>query len=381
MTKTLFASQKYQDGVAEQTRVVRGYTRPDAMQNLRTAGLNPPKGGGLYGAKNTPRTLQGPVPPQLADKSFDQGARSYEEAVMAGTTKFVDEAGIPTQIRNYGSDTAPHGRTTKVEVRKTSGRGKTSEGDRRKINEMLATDPTLTPAEKQAFSRIMAQAAAEGMDGDHIVEIARVANAVRDMTPAQRKAYFKRFKKAGVALGNDPKNVQKLSKRENQVVKPAQLRAIDKAIPMTDVLTSLQEDFKLFLQALWDQLDLPQPTRAQYAIADYLQHGPKRLQIQAFRGVGKSWITGAFVLWTLFKNPEKKIMIISASKERADNMSIFLQKLIIETPWLKHLQPKSEDSRWSRISFDVNCSPHQAPSVKSVGITGQLTGSRADLMI
>ena len=150
---------------------------------------------------------------------------------------------------------------------------------------------------------------------------------------------------------------------------------------MDDVLTSLQDDFKLFLQALWDQLDLPSPTRAQYAIADYLQHGPKRLQIQAFRGVGKSWITGAFVLWTLFNDAEKKIMIISASKERADNMSIFLQKLIIETPWLAHLQPKSDDSRWSRISFDVACSPHQAPSVKSVGITGQLTGSRADLMV
>ena len=143
----------------------------------------------------------------------------------------------------------------------------------------------------------------------------------------------------------------------------------------------LKNDFKLFLQALWSQLDLPQPTRAQYAIADYLQHGPKRLQIQAFRGVGKSWITGAFVLWTLFNDAEKKIMIISASKERADNMSIFLQKLIIETPWLSHLRPKSDDARWSRISFDVNCSPHQAPSVKSVGITGQLTGSRADLMV
>ena len=147
------------------------------------------------------------------------------------------------------------------------------------------------------------------------------------------------------------------------------------------VVESMQADFKLFLQALWTQLDLPSPTRAQYAIADYLQNGPKRLQIQAFRGVGKSWITGAFVLWTLFNNPEKKIMIISASKERADNMSIFLQKLIIETPWLSHLRPKSDDARWSRISFDVNCSPHQAPSVKSVGITGQLTGSRADLMI
>jgi hypothetical protein len=148
-----------------------------------------------------------------------------------------------------------------------------------------------------------------------------------------------------------------------------------------NTLDLLKDDFKLFLQALWRELDLPNPTRAQYAIADYLQHGPKRLQIQAFRGVGKSWITGAFVLWTLFNNPEKKIMIISASKERADNMSIFLQKLIIETPWLVHLRPKSDDSRWSRISFDVACSPHQAPSVKSVGITGQLTGSRADLMI
>ena len=146
-------------------------------------------------------------------------------------------------------------------------------------------------------------------------------------------------------------------------------------------LDLLTDDFKLFLQALWSQLDLPSPTRAQYAIADYIQHGPKRLQIQAFRGVGKSWITGAFVLWTLFRDPERKIMIISASKERADNMSIFLQKLIIETPWLSHLRPKSDDARWSRVSFDVLCSPHQAPSVKSVGITGQLTGSRADLMI
>ena len=149
-----------------------------------------------------------------------------------------------------------------------------------------------------------------------------------------------------------------------------------------NTLELFKDDFKLFLQALWAQLDLPSPTRAQYAIADYLQHGPKRLQIQAFRGVGKSWITGAFVLWTLFKDQERKIMIISASKERADNMSIFLQKLIIETPWLNHLRPKSDDARWARVSFDVNCAhPTKLLQLKSVGITGQLTGSRADLMI
>jgi hypothetical protein len=45
------------------------------------------------------------------------------------------------------------------------------------------------------------------------------------------------------------------------------------------------------------------------------------------------------------------------------------------------MQPADDSARWSRISFDIKCPPHQAPSVKSVGITGQLTGSRADLMI
>jgi hypothetical protein len=144
----------------------------------------------------------------------------------------------------------------------------------------------------------------------------------------------------------------------------------------------IKEDFKVFLILVWRELDLPRPTRAQLAIADYLQHGPKRLQISAFRGVGKSWITAAFVLWTLFNDPDKKIMVVSASKERADNFSIFCQKLIIDIPWLGHLGPKNEDQRWSRISFDVGpAKPHQAPSVKSVGIGGQMTGSRAHLMI
>ena len=111
-TTTLSGASHYQ----------QNYTRFDAMYNLQQAGLNPPKGGGLYGRKNTRRTIQGPVPPQLADKTFDQGAQSYEEAVMLGTTKFTED-GVPKQIRNYGSDTAPHGRVTGVGVRKTSGRG------------------------------------------------------------------------------------------------------------------------------------------------------------------------------------------------------------------------------------------------------------------
>ena len=144
----------------------------------------------------------------------------------------------------------------------------------------------------------------------------------------------------------------------------------------------MRGDFRVFLTMVWRELNLPKPTRAQLSIAEYLQHGPKRLQISAFRGVGKSWITAAFVLWVLFNDPDKKIMVISASKERADNFSIFCQKLILDITWLNFLGPQDSDQRWSRISFDVGpAKPHQAPSVKSVGITGQMTGSRAHLMI
>ena len=151
---------------------------------------------------------------------------------------------------------------------------------------------------------------------------------------------------------------------------------------LQELETKMKGDFRVFLTLVWRELELPKPTRAQLAIAEYLQYGPKRLQISAFRGVGKSWISAAFVLWILFNDPDCKVMVISASKERADNFSIFCQKLILDIEWLGHLGPKDSDQRWSRISFDVGpAKPHQAPSVKSVGIQGQMTGSRADLMI
>jgi len=155
---------------------------------------------------------------------------------------------------------------------------------------------------------------------------------------------------------------------------------------MTDKTAALEDrlraSFPLFLTLVWKSLDLPRPTRAQIAIAKYLQDGPKRLQIQAFRGLGKSWIAAAFTLWILFRDRDKKIMVVSASKQRADDFTIFCQKCLIEISWLNHLTPQDDDQRWSRVSFDVRgCRPAQSPSVKSVGITGQLTGSRADLII
>lgn len=150
----------------------------------------------------------------------------------------------------------------------------------------------------------------------------------------------------------------------------------------TDVEQRLKDDFSLFLRLCWKSLDLPAPTRAQLAMAKYLQHGGSRIMLQCFRGLGKSWVTAAFVLWTLFCDRDKKIMVVSASKQRADDFSIFCQRCVLEFEWLAHMRPSDDDQRWSRVSFDIaGCRPAQSPSVKSVGISGQLTGSRADLII
>ena len=149
---------------------------------------------------------------------------------------------------------------------------------------------------------------------------------------------------------------------------------------MAEIPKALQ-DFRNFTYLVWQHLGLPEPTPIQYDIANYLQHSPKRCIIEAFRGVGKSYITAAYVVHQLLLNPDKKFMVVSASKARADDFSTFTQRIITELPICQHLVAK-EGQRWSKIAFDV--APAKAsgsPSVKSVGVTGQLTGSRADIII
>lgn len=140
-------------------------------------------------------------------------------------------------------------------------------------------------------------------------------------------------------------------------------------------------DFKVFLRLVWDHLGLPAPTPVQLDIAEFLQDGPKRGIIMGFRGMGKSYITSAFVCWQLLRSPDMAIMVVSASKIRADDFSTFTKRLIAEMDVLQHLVAKS-GQRDSNIAFDVGpAKAKHSPSVKSVGITGQLTGSRANLIV
>ena len=142
------------------------------------------------------------------------------------------------------------------------------------------------------------------------------------------------------------------------------------------------KDFRYFLVVVWRHLQLPDPTPVQLDIAEYMQQGPKRRIVEAFRGVGKSWMAAAYTLWLLRNDPQKKIMVVSASKVRADDFAQFCLRLIREMPLLQCLEPDRDEQRSASNRFDVRPAiPDQSPSVKSVGVFGQLTGSRADLIL
>lgn len=148
----------------------------------------------------------------------------------------------------------------------------------------------------------------------------------------------------------------------------------------------VKDDFRVFLTILWRHLKLPDPTPLQLDIAYYMQHHPRsgeidHLIIMAFRGAAKSWITGAYVLWTLLRDPQKKVLVASGSARRSVAFVNWCLNLIAEMPILQHLRPKP-NQRQSSQAFDVGpARPDQTPSVFAVGVTAQIVGFRGDLIV
>lgn len=150
-------------------------------------------------------------------------------------------------------------------------------------------------------------------------------------------------------------------------------------------------DFRNFLFLIWQHLNLPEPTNAQYKIAEFMQHGdpdcydPKVGRadvVRAFRGIGKSYIAAAYCLWCLYRDPiNEKILVVSASSVKAKEFVAQAKGILMTCDLLKHLRP-TDDQRNSFDRFDVRqASLSQSPSLKAAGITGQITGSRATRII
>lgn len=150
---------------------------------------------------------------------------------------------------------------------------------------------------------------------------------------------------------------------------------------LTGTIDPYKADFRQFLRLIWKFLGLGEPTRLQYDVAFYLQHGPDRSMVQGFRGVAKSWITAAYVCWRLYCDPQLKILVVSAAEPLAKDITTFILQLITQVPLLRHLAPRS-NQRQSALAFDVGpARPAKDCSLTARGITSQTTGLRAGVIV
>lgn len=143
-----------------------------------------------------------------------------------------------------------------------------------------------------------------------------------------------------------------------------------------------KKNFWAFVYIVWKSIGLPDPTPIQVDIAQFLQNPPSdRVIIQGFRGVAKSFLTCAYAVWRLWSDRDLKVLIISASSDRADANARFIKSIINTLPFLADMKA-SKDQLDTQNLFSVGGAKADiSPSVKSVGITGQITGTRADLLI
>ena len=147
-------------------------------------------------------------------------------------------------------------------------------------------------------------------------------------------------------------------------------------------MAKAQKHFWAFVYIVWKSIGLPDPTPIQVDIAQYLQHPPSdRVVIQGFRGVAKSFLTCAYAVWRLWQNRDLKVLIISASKDRADDNARFIKSIIRTLPFLADMKADKTQLDTQNIFNVGGAQADISPSVKSVGITGQITGTRADLLI
>lgn len=143
-----------------------------------------------------------------------------------------------------------------------------------------------------------------------------------------------------------------------------------------------RENFWAFVYIVWKSIGLPKPTPIQVDIAQFLQNPPSdRVIIQGFRGVAKSFLTCAYAVWRLWSDRDLKVLIVSASSDRADANARFIKSIIHTIPFLADMKADKTQLDTQNLFSVGGAKADISPSVKSVGITGQITGTRADLLI
>lgn len=143
-------------------------------------------------------------------------------------------------------------------------------------------------------------------------------------------------------------------------------------------------DFKLFL-VLWNQKMNLRTPEIHKRMADFLEGAwikrDIKLLLMAFRSSGKSTIVGVFCAWLLYRWPELRILVLAADEALAAKMVRNVKRIIEAHPLTPHMKPERAD-QWASDRFTVKRMIElRDPSMLAKGVTSNITGSRADVII
>ena len=109
--------------------------------------------------------------------------------------------------------------------------------------------------------------------------------------------------------------------------------------------------------------------------------GDRRLLLMAFRGCGKSTLVGLWCAWLLARRPETRILVLAADAPLAVKMVASVRRIVERHPLCRHLLPDAADS-WASDRFTVaREGALRDPSMLAQGIGGNVTGSRAEVIV
>lgn len=116
-------------------------------------------------------------------------------------------------------------------------------------------------------------------------------------------------------------------------------------------------------------------------LVDVWSGGVRRGLLMAFRHSGKSTVVGIFAACVLYMHPNVRILILSAENALATRMVNHIRNILENHPWCVNMVPKNK-KEWAAGRITINRPVGiREPSVVCQGIHGNITGSRADLII
>jgi len=167
-----------------------------------------------------------------------------------------------------------------------------------------------------------------------------------------------------------------------------QRESAEEALVRWQSIEALQRHYSDFHDFLYDvQLEVFgwDTTPVQFDIGEFLQYGGRYIMIQAQRGQAKTTICAIYAVWCLIHDPKHRVIIISAAADKANEISKGIINIINAMPMLECMRPdRNAGDRTSTEAFDLHYTlrgDNMNPSVKCMGITSNLQGKRADLLI